>query len=193
MPGSGPAPLTCFRAFAHWGPCAAKFDDDGKPLKVVGEDDSAPVFASVFVIVWCGAAVVTLNAVLLGGTVLLNMGLAAAGLREWGGTWDGDAVGEGEASCAAALTRARPVHDRRFRRACLLLRLLLTQPNSRSGVILSVHLRPGVLCVPPNRRRHLVYGRGMERVHVDGVSLHQVKIMPAADARASRSFLTERN
>ena len=48
---------------------AAQVDEDGKPLKMVGEDDSAPVFASVFVIVWCGAAVVTLNAVLLGGTV----------------------------------------------------------------------------------------------------------------------------
>ena len=45
-------------------------------MKLVGEDDSAPVFASVFVIVWCGAAVVTLNAVLLGGTVFL-LGLGA--------------------------------------------------------------------------------------------------------------------
>ncbi len=31
------------------------------------EDQSALVFAAVFVIVWCGAGVVTLNAALLGG------------------------------------------------------------------------------------------------------------------------------
>lgn len=33
------------------------------------EDQTALVFASVFVIVWCGAAVVTLNAALLGGKI----------------------------------------------------------------------------------------------------------------------------
>eukprot|EP00163_Fabomonas_tropica_P028781 TRINITY_DN593_c0_g1_i2.p2 TRINITY_DN593_c0_g1~~TRINITY_DN593_c0_g1_i2.p2 ORF type:complete len:101 (+),score=6.61 TRINITY_DN593_c0_g1_i2:736-1038(+) len=32
-------------------------------------DQSALVFASIFVIVWCGAAVVTANALLLGGTM----------------------------------------------------------------------------------------------------------------------------
>jgi hypothetical protein len=32
-------------------------------------DQSAAVFAAVFVIVWCGAAVVTVNAVLLKGSV----------------------------------------------------------------------------------------------------------------------------
>ena len=33
------------------------------------EEQSALVFASVFVLVWCGAAVVTLNAALLGGNM----------------------------------------------------------------------------------------------------------------------------
>ena len=33
------------------------------------DDQTALVFAAVFVIVWCGAGVVTLNALLLGGTV----------------------------------------------------------------------------------------------------------------------------
>ena len=34
-----------------------------------GEDQSATVFASVFVLVWCGAGVVTVNAALLGGNI----------------------------------------------------------------------------------------------------------------------------
>ena len=34
-----------------------------------GEDQSATVFASVFVLVWCGAGVVTVNAALLGGNM----------------------------------------------------------------------------------------------------------------------------
>jgi hypothetical protein len=33
------------------------------------EDQTALVFAAVFVIVWCGAGVVTINAALLGGTM----------------------------------------------------------------------------------------------------------------------------
>mmetsp|Transcript_51291 Transcript_51291/g.133946 ORF Transcript_51291/g.133946 Transcript_51291/m.133946 type:complete len:209 (-) Transcript_51291:77-703(-) len=43
------------------------------------EDQSAGVFASVFVIVWCGAAVVTLNAVLLGGTVSFFQSICVLG------------------------------------------------------------------------------------------------------------------
>uniref|UniRef100_A0A7S4UT54 Protein YIPF n=1 Tax=Guillardia theta TaxID=55529 RepID=A0A7S4UT54_GUITH len=43
------------------------------------EDESAPVFASVFVIVWCGAAVVTVNAVLLGGTVSFFQSICVLG------------------------------------------------------------------------------------------------------------------
>jgi hypothetical protein len=37
------------------------------------DDQSALVFAAVFVIVWCGAAVVTLNSKLLGGNVCANV------------------------------------------------------------------------------------------------------------------------
>lgn len=45
-----------------------------------GEDhQSAGVFASVFVIVWCGAAVVTVNAVLLGGTVSFFQSICVLG------------------------------------------------------------------------------------------------------------------
>jgi protein YIPF6 len=47
--------------------------------KLVTEDQSAAVFASVFVIVWCGAAVVTLNAVLLGGTVSFFQSICVLG------------------------------------------------------------------------------------------------------------------
>jgi hypothetical protein len=36
-------------------------------------DQNAAVFASVFVIVWCGAAVVTVNAVLLRGSVCVPL------------------------------------------------------------------------------------------------------------------------
>jgi len=40
-------------------------------LSVSSDDEAqkAPVFAAVFVIVWCGAGVVTLNAALLGGNI----------------------------------------------------------------------------------------------------------------------------
>jgi hypothetical protein len=46
------------------------YDRDGEALPAApARDDSAAVFAAVFLIVWCGSAVVTVNAVLLGGTV----------------------------------------------------------------------------------------------------------------------------
>ena len=46
------------------------YDRDGDALPAApARDDSAAVFAAVFLIVWCGSAVVTVNAVLLGGTV----------------------------------------------------------------------------------------------------------------------------
>eukprot|EP00290_Baffinella_frigidus_P022743 CAMPEP_0180258418 /NCGR_PEP_ID=MMETSP0987-20121128/42397_1 /TAXON_ID=697907 /ORGANISM="non described non described, Strain CCMP2293" /LENGTH=214 /DNA_ID=CAMNT_0022227899 /DNA_START=111 /DNA_END=756 /DNA_ORIENTATION=+ len=46
------------------------YNKAGELVKPVGaKDDSAAVFASVFLIIWCGSAVVTVNAVLLGGTV----------------------------------------------------------------------------------------------------------------------------
>ena len=51
----------------------------GKTIKLHGEDESAPVFAAVFVIVWCGAAVVTINAVLLGGTVSFFQSICVLG------------------------------------------------------------------------------------------------------------------
>jgi hypothetical protein len=37
------------------------------------EDQSALVFASVFVLVWCGAGLVTINALLLGGNMCALM------------------------------------------------------------------------------------------------------------------------
>mmetsp|Transcript_34472 Transcript_34472/g.71152 ORF Transcript_34472/g.71152 Transcript_34472/m.71152 type:complete len:202 (-) Transcript_34472:99-704(-) len=43
------------------------------------EHQSAGVFAAVFVIVWCGAAVVTVNAVLLGGTVSFFQSICVLG------------------------------------------------------------------------------------------------------------------
>eukprot|EP00163_Fabomonas_tropica_P028780 TRINITY_DN593_c0_g1_i1.p1 TRINITY_DN593_c0_g1~~TRINITY_DN593_c0_g1_i1.p1 ORF type:complete len:199 (+),score=5.07 TRINITY_DN593_c0_g1_i1:236-832(+) len=42
-------------------------------------DQSALVFASIFVIVWCGAAVVTANALLLGGTISFFQSVCALG------------------------------------------------------------------------------------------------------------------
>mmetsp|Transcript_25676 Transcript_25676/g.63274 ORF Transcript_25676/g.63274 Transcript_25676/m.63274 type:complete len:208 (-) Transcript_25676:653-1276(-) len=50
---------------------------DGKVVK--DDDQSAAVFASVFVIVWCGAAVVTVNAVLLKGSVSFFQSICVLG------------------------------------------------------------------------------------------------------------------
>jgi len=58
---------------------ATVMDAKGRPLKPDHQDESAPVFASVFVIVWCGAAVVTINAVLLGGTVSFFQSICVLG------------------------------------------------------------------------------------------------------------------
>ena len=43
------------------------------------QDQAALVFAIVFVLVWCGAGVVTLNAVLLGGTISFLQSICVLG------------------------------------------------------------------------------------------------------------------
>ena len=54
-------------------------DSKGHAIQAPADDDSGGVFAAVFVIVWCGAAVVTLNAVLLGGTVSFFQSICVLG------------------------------------------------------------------------------------------------------------------
>ena len=54
-------------------------DSKGHEIQAPTDDDSGGVFAAVFVIVWCGAAVVTLNAVLLGGTVSFFQSICVLG------------------------------------------------------------------------------------------------------------------